>query len=439
VNVVRRAQVVGLCGALATTTTSCVDVREVLDVVLEPVVARAVADDVADEGAHEGFAWVDEDGAGNGLGASAGEGFTLLSTTTQLSFSVRVDDVNYTHLQALGRTGFVRVRDDDGVATSQLRQRVLLAPVDRVGALVDVPVPLGGDECVVGDEVGRLFIVGGTEGNQGGYVVDDFAVAGLDDASPWQGQAVSGCGASSGQVAAVAGCETAGAVVVVAGVDARRVSLAAVAGAQGAVSCAARVAPAPGGVWLVDGGALYFVDDDGVVVSTTTTAASGFRALSTTTAGEAVVIDAVGDGAGDGASLRVVSRDGASREVRAGLGANARLGRRFGDVVMLDGAVLVSQDGEVLRDDVAAELSGDDVVAFAVLSDATVVALSSSSSSPGALRVSTSGAGVKTLSLSSSRSGVSVLPGDTVVLAGGGNAGVDVVALGEHRVQPPTP
>jgi hypothetical protein len=425
----RAARLVGCTGAaIVASTTACVEERAVLDVALEPVLAAAVADDVDDD-ASIGFAWVDEDGAGDGLGARAGEGFALLPTTTQLSFSVRVDTADFSRMVALGRTGFLAVRSDDDVAVQEVTARVLLAPVDRVGRMVDVPVPLGGDECVVGDEAGRLFVIGGSAGNQGGYVVDDFAVQGLSGAERWTRVPVAGCGASSGRVAAVAGCGAPGAIVVVAGQDAREVSLLALERAGAPVSCAAQAAPVAGGVWLADGASLFFVDDDGAVVSTTTaqvpqSGGPAFAALSVTAAGDAVVVD----GAGDGAVLRVVARDGAARDVRAGVGASARLGRRFGDVVLLDGAVLVDVDGVVVRDDVGAELSAADVVGFTVLSNDTVVALA-----PGQVRVSAAQTTTMTFS-APPRSGLAALPGDTVVFAGGGEAGVDVVALGDHRV-----
>ena len=428
--IVRRRRIAGVALlAAAIPCAACVETREVLGVVLEPVVAKALSDDVTD--GHIGFSWVDEDGAGDGLGADEGAGFVLVPSARQLSFTVRLDDAGYTRLTGLGRTGFVDVRDGDGVALPEVRQRVLLAPADRVGLLVDVPVALGGDECVVGDEAGRLFVVGGSAGNQGGYVVDDFGVRGLDDAERWTRASVVGCGASRGAVAAVVGCGRSGADVVVAGIGARAVPLAAVEAAGGPVSCAARVVPVEGGVWLADGGSLSFVDDAGAVVSSTASqpgaaALAGFASLVSTLAGEAAVVD----GVGVGGVLRVVGRGGASREVRAGLGVAARLGRRSGDVMLLDGAVLVGLDGGVVRDDVAAELSSDGAASFAVLSDGTVVALAGRQ-----VLVSASGQPTQRLSLATERYGLVALPGDTVMFGGGDAAGVDVVALSAHRVE----
>jgi hypothetical protein len=292
---------------------------------------------------------------------------------------------------------------------------------------------------VVGDEAGRLFVVGGSAGDErGGFVVDDFGVVALDGAGRFAGAPISGCGASGGAVAAVADCGRAGAVVVVvvaAGVDgvvARTVSLAALASAGAPVSCGARVAPVDGGVWVADGAALSFVADDGVVVSTTSSqpgplATAGFAALSTTPAGDAVVVA----GPGVDGVWRVVTRAGGVRVVRAGLGPGARLVRRAADVVLLDGAQLVGPDGDVVRGDVADDVSGGDVVGVVALSDDTVVALAERE-----LRVSRSGVAVVRLSLAAARAGLAALPGDTVVLAGGDAAGVDVVALSEQRVMP---
>jgi hypothetical protein len=431
-------------GVAVVAGASCVETREVLDIVLEPVLAQAVADELhgrppGPHGGRLGFSWIDDDGGGDGLGAAAGSGFTLSPRADRLSFSVRLDDDGYTSLLGLGRTGFVAVRDDDGVAVSTLQRRVLVAPVDRVGLLTGEPPAPGGDGCVVGDEAGRLFVVGGSAGDErGGFVVDDFGVVALDGAGRFAGAPISGCGASGGAVAAVADCGRAGAVVVVvvaAGVDgvvARTVSLAALASAGAPVSCGARVAPVDGGVWVADGAALSFVADDGVVVSTTSSqpgplATAGFAALSTTPAGDAVVVD----GPGVDGVWRVVTRAGGVRVVRAGLGPGARLVRRAADVVLLDGAQLVGPDGDVVRGDVADDVSGGDVVGVVALSDDTVVALAERE-----LRVSRSGVAVVRLSLAAARAGLAALPGDTVVLAGGDAAGVDVVALSEQRVMP---
>jgi len=41
------------------------------------------------------FAFVDEHGDGDGLGAARGQGFALLATTTRLAFALRVDDEGY--------------------------------------------------------------------------------------------------------------------------------------------------------------------------------------------------------------------------------------------------------------------------------------------------------------------------------------------------------
>jgi hypothetical protein len=88
-------------------------------------------------------------------------------------------------------------------------------------------------------------------------------------------------------------------------------------------------------------------------------------------------------------------------------------------------------DGGVVRDDVGAELSSDGAAAFVVLSDDTVVALAARE-----VRVSTAGQATTRWPLATARAGLSALSGDTVVLAGGNAAGVDVVALSTHRVEP---
>jgi hypothetical protein len=414
--------------------SACEPPADVLDVVLEVVPAAAVADDLQRDVA-VGFSFVDDAGGADGLGAEAGEGFSLSPDTERVAFTVRVDKSDYTSLVALGRTGFLSVRDDDKTALTSVRARVLLASIDRPGLFVDVPVALGGDECVATDEAGRGFLVGGSAGNQGGYVVDDFVVSGLVDADLMTRQRLRGCGAHGGSVAAVVGCEVADAVVVVAGARSTQISLGSVETALGRpVSCtASRVAPVASGVWFVDGQDVFFVADDGTIGRREPShpaagATAGFSQL-VTTGTAAVVIDGVIDGVGDGV-LRVIDKDEPVRKVREGLGAAARVVRRGGGLLLLDGAQLLDLHGVVVRDDVPAGVVAD-AVDVVVLSDDTVVVLASRE-----LRVAAPGTLTTTMPLATSRSGLLALPGDTLLLLGGNERGIDVVVLGDHQVVP---
>jgi hypothetical protein len=434
-------------------SSGCTGETEVMSVVLEPVLALAIAD-VIDDKAELSFSFVDDGGKSDGVAASKGRDFALSHGTQALSFEVHATDQGFSKLLALGRTGFLSVRDDDGLPRPLLRVPVLLSPVDAVGLLRDdLPGALGGDECVAADERGRLFVVGGRLSLPGAYLVEGATVTALPGASSLAGQAVASCAAWSGRVAAVAGCGQDTAVVVVVGELPQELALRAVAALKGmALSCAARVAPADGGVWVADGARLFFLSDNGsareLSLAARATPSPGIVALAATNAGEAVVID----GTGANGVFQVVSQDEPARVVRTGLSDRPRLGRRFADILLWDGDVLIDEEGRVVRagllhdrwtddDDEAeglAESSGEggeagpSPLAFTVLSDDTLVVLGQAE-----LDVSPSSSSSWTsVPLSVSRAGLAALPGDTLVLSGGGHEGVDVVALSAHRVRP---
>lgn len=377
--------------------------EQVFDVALEVVEAAAV-EGVLERGVVR-FSFAPDVGDGDGAQASQAGGFVLDPAASTLRFEVVVDDEAQTQALALGRTGSLAVP-----ATGTLRVPVLLAPIERVGALSDLPPSLGLDTCVASDDAGRIFFVGGSASAQSGYVVDGFKVAGLSADGAFVGTGGVGCAAFGGRVAAVGGCSgDVDARVVVSTGATFDVIAPDVQGLDPATLCGARAVPVDGGVWLALATQLFFVPDGDAAPTVTVDVAA--RALEAGTDGRAVFVDADG-------GVGVVDRAGEVRAVRPA----GRLGRRLADVLVLDGAELVGLDGVVVRDDIS---FGEVVGAFTVLSDDTVVALSSTG---GRLLVRDPG-GTRVLIVDPPRTLVAALPGDTLVLAGGPAPGVSVVAL----------
>jgi hypothetical protein len=406
----RRLARFGLLAGVAT-AGACTQEREVFAVELAVVEADAVAG-VVDEGEVR-FSFVTDTGDDGGAAALRGEGFALDPEAKTLSFEVVVEQDD--ELRALGRTGPVAVPAIAAASTNvpTLRVPVLLAPVDAPGLLIDLPPALGADVCAVADAAGRVLLVGGSTSAQSGYLVQDFTVGGVSAAGAFVGVGGAGCGVSADAFAAVGGC-TANAdsrLVVARGADVTVIDIEDLLDPTNAAGslCGARVVPVDAGVWVGVAGSLYFIADgqdapeQEVDVDVDTLLADD--------AGAAVAVSAGGE-------VVVVQRSGAVRTVRA----QGRLGRRFDTLVILDGRTLLDLEGRVLRDDV--DVDGD-VRSFTVLADDRVVALSAAGT---ALNISGAD-GTRTLPVSSPRTYVAALPGDTLVLVGGATDGIDVVAL----------
>lgn len=280
---------------------------------------------------------------------------------------------------------------------------------DDVTELQALPPNLGVNSCATSDEGGRIFVVGGSASSQSGYGVDDdYFVRGLDDVDALKGNAV-GCSARGGRV--VAGACDGDAIVDLGLGDTVRVDV-------GVPTCGLFAAASDEDYWLIS-------RDTAVLFS-----ARGTQ-LDTSATGFDDDIDSVEALASGNAMVRLVNskvflvkRDPAQVTQ---VGQASALGRRFDDVVAIDGDRLLR--GEQL--DVANGAIGlpGTARAVTVLSDDTVAAIVDGD----LVVIGKDAAGdtkTTTVPLSRNRARLAALPGDTILLAG--DEGVDVVVLSSH-------
>jgi hypothetical protein len=279
---------------------------------------------------------------------------------------------------------------------------VLVAPLDAVLAVSDAPDDLGGDACVAADGAGNVFMVGGTDANEAGYVYDTTFVLRSFGPGVLRGVAGLGCGAFQGAVAAVGGCSSAVRDVQRIQVDGTATTFAVTLDDP----CGAMAAPAAdGGVWVVDGDGSVTLRDVGNAEQFNDELGGEPQAIEVTADGNLVVLS-------DG-SARHVSREGVTP-----LSPASALGRRGDDVFILDGGDIK----RVAEAEAPGRLRGGVPAAdhFVVLSDDTVVGLRGTTVTVVSVDGTTS-----TLTAPRAHTALVALPGDTVVLAGAAGDGFD--------------
>lgn len=381
-------RLLGLCGVGAALVVGCTEEVKRFDVDLQ--VTRAA--DV--RGGTLQYSYLDSLGIGDGSGVSQVQGLNVGIDATSVQFTVETVGGD----PGLGRSGVLPIVDNE-----TLTVHVLVAPLDEVGLISDVPQDLGGDACVAADGAGNIFMVGGTDANEAGYVYDTTFALRSFGPGVLKGVAGLGCGAFQGAVAAVGGCNNP---------SVREVQLIQVDGNVTTFpvdlqdSCGAMAAPAEdGGVWVVDGdGTVTLYDADNTPQYTDDLGAAP-QAIEVTAEGNLVVLS--------GGSARHLSRQTAITTLSPG----SALGRRGEVVFILDGTdikYVVEAEAPIrLRGKVPA------FDHFVVLSDDTVVGLNGTVVSVVAVDGSTS-----TLT-ARAHTAIVGLPGDTVVLAGAAGDGFD--------------
>lgn len=314
-------------------------------------------------------------------------------------------------------TGHGRVVVDEPPAAladyAGFRTTMILGKDDAAVELESLPPNLGAGSCATSDEAGRVFVVGGADAGQSGYGLDDdFRVRGLDDVDALRDSAV-GCSARGGRV--VAGACNGDAVVDLGFGDTVRVDL-----PLGRFStCGAFAATSGDDYFLVSEAEIVLVDSAGVDRGSIDV--TGFNAA----------IASVEPVANGNLLVRLVNNE-IHRVVREPLavsqvGVGTALGRRFDEVVAVDGErLLVGEELQVANGDLgldgvatAVTVLSNDTVAAVVDGDLVVVG-NDADGAPQTTRVA----------LRRNRARLAALPGDTILLLG--DEGVDVVVLGSH-------
>jgi hypothetical protein len=414
---VRRAAHLIVAGAVVG-LGGCNETINLLDVAVQ--VRLAAGHDVEHDEVNLNITYVTDTGDTNGVDAGAAVKFPEDAGAMTLTVRALRDDGA---LIGLGRTGAISLpalsASDPGRAVAA---DVLVASVDAVDVLDPLPPAVGDNACVTADEAGRVFLVGGAVSSQSGYLLGDgFAVDDLDDVDSFAGVSSPGCSARGGSVVVVGGCPLGSdpppELYDIDGDGTRAVSL----GAIDPELCQAFAASSGDDYWVVAPDVVALIDGDGAVIGRNDGAAlDDVVDVEATADGDVVVLER-------DTRVTLLRRDDVTRPVT--LTSAQLLGRRFDDVVALDGPRLsLLKDGAlgVIRSDVDV---GAGVVAFTVLSDDTVVAIVGDE-----LQVSRPGAERETFSLPTRRLHVSALAGDTVVLAGGGD-GVDAIVLSVQEPQ----
>ena len=408
----RRPVVVVAASALV--TLGCVEEQQLFDIELQVRQADGVDAAVILENtpAADGdalglsFNYVDDLGNDNGGDPRDGKRLPFDAAATSASFSLLafLDAVP----TARGATAFLPLPSAGDVFAVPM----LLATVD-VGALDSLPPAIGADACYSADEQGRLFVVGGSTGNQSGYVLNErFVVAGLDGDS-FRAVANPGCVAGGGSVVAVGG-DGAGGVATIRQIDADA-DVVLIPVLPAAELAGAFAAKAGEDHWLFARNRVDLLDSAGAPKGST--AGIDVDDLESLTGGDALVLTVAGD---------LLLFEQSKLGIPTNLGPADAIGRRFADVVALRGSELLLIAGpnpEVLRSDVDVDV-GASVVSFTVLSDDSVAALVGDRLIVDRIE----GASV-TKVLPRPRTHVSAIPGDTLVLAGGDGDGLDAISL----------
>ncbi len=376
-------------------STSCVEDVLRLDVVLQVTRAASLANvDVQ----YEYRTDVDTDNV-DGSGRPQVDGFVIAEGASTIQFEV------------FGSSGFGRsptVQLADVPADSTLTVPILLAPKNDVRLVSDAPVDLGGDACVASDENGILFMMGGSRANQLGYIYDNqFAIRSIGSSGPARNP---GCAAFNGRVAVVGGCTgTPPAVISLVDVDGSvsTISLTDTNVADEAL-CGAVAAPQArnGALFISKTGAVFQLAEGGAA-----TFVENIPTLAT-------AIEVMTDGA-------AVALAGGSAFYIAGdsiidLGPAQALGRRFDDVLVLDGDEIKRVTGPATERERILVGVGDAFSSFAVTSDGAFVGIAGSN-----VIIVDSDQKKTTLPMGRPHKRVIGLPGDTILLAGGDEAGFD--------------
>lgn len=354
--------------------------------------ADAVADGVIQ------YSYVDNLGIGDGSGVKQVQGLRVGIDATSIQFTVETVGAA---TPGLGRSAMLPIVDGQ-----TLDVHVLLAPLNTIGQIQDTPKNLGGDACIAADGEGNLFMLGGSEADEAGYIYTNTLALRSFGPGVLKGVSGLGCAAFNGAVAAVGGCNTSvDAVQLIQGdgtLTEFQVDL------QDA--CGALAAPTTdGGVWVVDGtGAVTLHDAEKNIVFNADVDGEP-EALEVTPSGNLVVLA--------GGSARHVSPDGVKR-----LSPATALARRGNDLFILD-----QDEVKRLNEAKAPESLGRGIPVgsrFTVLSDDTVVALVGTT-----VTVVKPDNTTSTLQAEREHTTIVTLPGDTVLLLGALADGFDGFSL----------
>ncbi len=296
----------------------------------------------------------------------------------------------------------------DDYATD-FKATMVIGSDDAVTELQSLPPNLGAGSCAASDEGGHIFVVGGVDASQSGYGVDDdYFVRGLDDLNALKANAV-GCSALGGRV--VAGACDGNAIVDLGVGDTVRVDV-------DVSTCGLFAAKSKNDYLLMS------------QTSATLFSSSGDALDSSATGFDDVIASVEALGSGNAmvrlvnSKIFLVTREpvGVSQ-----VGQGTALGRRFGDVVAINGDQLLF--GEDLGVANGAIGLGGTATAVTVLSDDTVVAIVDGD----LIAIGPDAGGdlaTTRVALTRNRARLAALPGDTILLAG--DEGVDVVVLASH-------
>lgn len=321
-------------------------------------------------------------------GKSRAEGLVVSFAASTIQF-----EVDAAGGDGFGRSGAIAIPDE----VETLAVPVLLAKESSPGLVSSTPQDLGGDACVAVDENGVVFMMGGSASTHSGSVFDGtFTVRNFGSSAPI-GAANPGCAAHGGKVAVVVDnntvfvTDTAGNEVVVNinGLDTF----------VGAVAAPRR----DGSLWLIDGdNDIFFVGVDGRVALVATAVGLQRRGIEVTGNDSLVTI----------IDEQLVYVDDSGPRL---LGNARALGRRLGQVFVLDGETLSVIANAAT--DVVGTVSIGAVDSFVVLSDDRVVGLTTA----GALV----GDDVDGFDAGRRHTRLVGLPGDTVLMVGADGAGFD--------------
>jgi hypothetical protein len=393
---------------------SCVEEQILFNVALQVRVAQGLdplivlTNNKADETDPLGMAfnWVPDFGPPDGGDPRGDVTFKFDAAATSASFELIafLDG----KLAARGTTPVLALPTEPG---ADLPVPLLLAPVGRVDALDALPPDIGADACFAADQLGRVFVVGGSDSNQTGYVLGaDFAVVTLSGVA-FARTAAPGCVAADGHVVAVGG--TGGIISQLHELDAGSDVVVDIA-IPGAEAAGAFGAKSLDDYWLFASNRVELLRANGVSFGF----AGGVNVVDVEVLpdGNALVLT-------EANTMFLYDRDDLDSPVN--LGQAKAIGRRFDDVMAIsDDDALLLIDGTaavVLRGAVGTGV----VTAFTVLSDDSVVAIEGDE-----LKVYGDGDTVDfSTSLPRARTHISAIPGDTVILAGGDGTGLDAFAL----------